>query len=299
MEPDKRRGTPSHRINRQSLERRRGIRRAAPSVFDRWAQVESLLRSASRLALFLDLDGTLVELCPRPGDVPPLDLELRKILRNLAAHPKIHVYVISGRGLSDLRRLVPVRGVQLLGLHGWEGRAVPPMVEERLLLRQARHQLEERLRGNPHIRLEDKGLAVAVHYRGAPSRILPKARAIVRAVLQELGPRIHLLRGHKIWEFLPSRINGKGSAVESLLSKLPDSTFPIFIGDDVTDESAFLSIPRGLSIRVGTSCRTNARFRLRNPKEVKAFLLRVAAEKPGVHRRKRPIVGRRMGALED
>jgi trehalose-phosphatase len=86
------------------------------------------------------------------------------------------------------------------------------------------------------------------------------------------------VHGHKVWELLPRQIDGKGSAVRALLAKLPPHTLPIFVGDDATDESAFGVLSHGLTIRVGKNPRTKARFRLRNPEEVKIFLGKLQAE---------------------
>jgi trehalose 6-phosphate phosphatase len=229
------------------------------------------------LALFLDFDGTLAALRRLPSDVKPLDLSLRWVLRSLARHKRLTLYVISGRRLAELRKLVPVRGIHLLGLHGWEGRHVPLLIPERTLLRKAKRLLDQRLSNAPEIRLEDKGLGLAVHYRGASPRAVRLARAIVGRVLRHLEPHIHMLRGHKVWELLPRQIAGKGASVLALLSRLPSRTLPIFVGDDATDESAFRVLPGGLTIRVGKHPRTAARFLLESPEEVKLFLLRLEA----------------------
>ena len=252
----------------------------APHLFDCWPRVARSIRSAQRLALFLDFDGTLVALRKLPSDVKPLDPPLRRLLRSLARHERLTLYVISGRRLADISRLVSVRGVRLLGLHGWEGRRVPLLRAERGLLRKARQVLERRLSSLPEIRLEDKGLALAVHYRTASPRTVQLARVIVEEVLRDLKPHVHLLRGHKVWELLPRQISGKGSSVVALLSGLPQPTLPIFVGDDGTDETAFRALPGGLTIRVGKHPRTAARFALESPDEVKLFLLRLEAAIP-------------------
>jgi len=249
----------------------------ASHLFDCWPQVVRSIRSAQRVALFLDFDGTLAALRRLPSDVKPLDPSLRTVLRRLAEHKRLALYVISGRRLAELRRLVPVKGVRLLGLHGWEGRRTPHLRAERDLLRRARQVLERRLSSLPEIRLEDKGLALAVHYRGAAPRTAWSARVIVREVLSDLKTHVHMLRGHKVWELLPRQISGKGSSVLALLSGLPQPTLAIFVGDDGTDESAFRALPSALTIRVGKRPRTAARFLLKSPDEVKSFLQRLDA----------------------
>lgn len=247
-------------------------------LFDNWPRVVHLIHSTKHLALFLDFDGTLVTLRRRPRDVKPLDLRLRKVLGCLAARKRITVTVISGRPLAELKKLVPVPGVRLLGLHGWEGRTVPPLKEEHLLVRQAKRLLNHRLRGTPRIWVEDKGLGLAVHYREASPSAVRRARRIVAEVVGNVGPRIHIMKGLKVWELLPRQIEGKGAAACSLLTELPAETLPIFLGDDATDESAFQVLSHGLTIHVGDGHRTKAHFLLRNPEEVGIFLLKLEAE---------------------
>jgi trehalose 6-phosphate phosphatase len=166
----------------------------------------------------------------------------------------------------------------LLGLHGWEGRPVPPLEKERAIIRQARQLLQQRLSKIPHIMLEDKRLGLAVHYRGAPPRSVRLALPIVRDVARILGPRFHILGGDKVWEILPHQIDGKGSTVRDLLSSEPPGALPIFVGDDASDERAFAVLRRGLTVHVGKNHRTQARFFLHDPEEVKVFLQRLEVE---------------------
>ena len=100
---------------------------------------------------------------------------------------------------------------------------------------------------------------------------------MVLEALRTVGPKIHLVRGNMMWELLPRQIDGKGEAVSALLSELRQRTFPIFIGDDATDEKAFEVLSRGLTIRVGANRRTRARYFLRDPLEVRLFLLMLEA----------------------
>ena len=252
-------------------------RSGARHLFDCWQEVARIVDSAKHLGLFLDFDGTLVPLRRRPSDVKPLGPTLQKVLRRLAADKRINVFVISGRRLRELHRLVRVRGVQLLGLHGWEGRAVPLLTAERKLLRIAKQRLDQCLPKTRQIWLEDKGLGLAVHYRSARPGVIRLARAAVEEVLEAVGRRIHMVQGHKVWELLPHQIDGKGPVVVAILSHLPSSTLPIVVGDDTSDESAFGVLRGGLTIHVGAKQHTRARYLLRNPEEVKMFLLKLEA----------------------
>ena len=251
-----------------------------PHVLRCWPKVVERIHAAKHLVLFLDFDGTLTPLRRRSQDVRPLALPVRKLLRRIACRRQVTVYIISGRSLVDLRKLARVPGVRLLGMHGWEGREVPPMDKARQHVRGAWALLQKRLPKSTGIRVENKGLGLAVNYRSAAKDTVPCARRIVLEVLDTYKPDLYLLEGKKLWELLPREIDGKGPAVHNLLSTFPESTLPVFVGDDTSDESAFGVLRQGLTIHVGAKRRTKARFRLRDPEEVRLFLLRLESTLP-------------------
>ena len=253
-------------------------RDGAGYLFDRWPQVARRIRSAGRLVLFLDFDGTLTPIRRRPEDVPPLDLPTRRLLRRLANLPRLDAYVISGRRLADLRARVRVPGIHLLGLYGWEGRGVPPARKERELILRLKRLLAARLAGMPRIWLEDKHLGIAVHYRGASPAEARAARVIVRGALERFKPQLRLIQERKTWQLLHCAVDGKDSAVRRLLGKRRQPTLPIYAGDDAPDEPAFVALPRGITVLVGKARRTRAHFYLRNPDEVITFLRKLEAE---------------------
>lgn len=234
------------------------------------------LRATNRWLLLLDFDGTLVPVNDDPGAVSLAPLT-GQVLRRLARHRGSSVYIISGRRLADLRRRVKIPGVRLLGLHGWEKRGATLPPAQKQLLREAKLWLVERLPALPGIAIEDKGYALAVHYRGAT---LPATRVAARtlmAVRNHFRPGLRLLKGRKIWELLPRAIVGKGRATQGILRELPRDTLPIFIGDDTSDESAFAVLRHGLAVHVGCPTKTRAHFCLRDPGEVREFLERLEA----------------------
>jgi len=253
-------------------------RDGAGYLFARWPQVARRIRSANHLVLFLDFDGTLTPIRRLPEDVPPLDHSIQRLLRRLANAPRLDVYVISGRRFADLRSRVRVPGVRLLGLYGWEGRDVPPLRKERKLVERAKRLLAVRLADMTRIRLEDKDLGIAVHYRGAMLSEVRRARLIVRGVLERFKPKLCLIQERKAWQLLHYAVGGKGSAVRRLLGKSRRPVLAIFVGDDAADEPAFVALPRGITVQVGNTRRTQAHFYLRNPSEVLTFLRRLEAE---------------------
>ena len=226
--------------------------------------------------LLLDFDGTLTPLADDPDHVR-LGSPVRRVLRRLARNPDLTVYIISGRCLSDLRQRAKVPGVHLLGLHGWENRGATLPPEQKRLLLQARLWLAQWLPDSPGIRIEDKGYALTVHYRGAKPWAVRAAEQTMRIAEDYFRPALRVMPGKKIWELLPRAIAGKGSASQRLLAGLPGDTLPIFIGDDTTDESAFATLAQGLAIHVGGEAETQANFRLRDPAEVLEFLERLEA----------------------
>ena len=224
--------------------------------------------------LLLDFDGTLVHLEDNPNGVR-LEPAVRQALVRLTRLPGWSVYVMSGRRLADLRPRVRVHGIHLLGLHGWETRGATLPAAQKGLLLQAKIWLARRLPNPPEIRLEDKGCALAVHFRGARPQVVRAAEQVVLGALKNFQPGLHLLKGKRIWELLPSAITGKGSATLNILGGLPANTLPIYIGDDTSDESAFAVIGHGLAVHVGGGAKTRAKFYLRDPREVQELLERL------------------------
>src|ERR1043166_2965802 len=89
------------------------------SLFESWRQIRGRFRQAQGISLFLDFDGTLARIKPRPEQAG-LEPATRRVLRRLAGSRRVRVCVISGRRLEDLRNRVRVSGIEFLGLHGWE-----------------------------------------------------------------------------------------------------------------------------------------------------------------------------------
>jgi len=244
------------------------------NAFTVWAQIERRLRAAEGWVLFLDFDGTLVPLVNHPNQVR-LERAVRKLLRSLARHPHLTVYIISGRRLDNLRKVASVPGVHLLGLHGWEEPGATLPIEQQQVLREAKRWLEPRHPRSSGIWLEDKGLAIGVHHRGASPAAGRLAKQLTLQARRRFAPELNVMRGRKLWELLPAAVKGKGEATRELLRDLPSHTLPICIGDDASDETAFAALRNGMTLHVGGKGRTKAKYWLRNPTEVREFLERL------------------------
>lgn len=237
-------------------------RRPPPAPDDAWAY-------------FFDLDGTLVDLEPAPEDVR-VDGDLRALLDGLHRTAGGAVALISGRSLADLDRLFAPARWPAAGQHGTERRDAAGRVTRHDLAPERLAEARERLRAaaerHPGLRLEDKGLTLALHYRGAP-RLASHAHRLAAAALADLGPDFRAQTGKRIVELKPAG-HDKGQAVLAFMREPPFAgRVSVFVGDDVTDEWGFAAVNElgGHTVKVGPG-RTAARWRLRDVAAVRAWL---------------------------
>ncbi|CAN5567659.1 trehalose-phosphatase [soil metagenome] len=223
---------------------------------------------ADRPLLLLDYDGTLAEIVANPMEAWPYPGVLELLTALSAHHP---VFVVTGRRLRDLGALLPLPGLRAVGVHGMEegrlGEAARPLVGQAEVAALA--EVRETLPDYPGLTVEDKGVAVALHYRRAVDE------AAVRSVLEPwaagLPGELEALWGKKVLELRPKGY-GKGRAVARLAGEHPGHT-PVFIGDDTTDEEAFAVLAEGITVKVGPG-ETGARYRLDTIGEAVAYLRR-------------------------
>jgi trehalose 6-phosphate phosphatase len=247
-------------------------------LFAHWESVRRRLRAAGKFALFLDFDGTLAPICLHPDEVK-IPLPTRRVLRRLARHPRVNLYVISGRRMADVRGHVRIHPVTYLGLHGWE-RSNGKLTESETLrfMQRLRREVEKEMEGLEGIWVQDKSIVFVVHYRRAGNATRRQARDVLATLLAKAGSRVRLMEGKKVWEILPVELKGKGAAVLTLLRESKGRLLPIYLGDDTTDEAAFAALSRGITVRVGEPQPTRARYELRDPGEVCEFLRKLEAE---------------------
>ncbi len=254
------------------------IRGGIPHVFDCWEQVSKRVRSAIDIWIFLDFDGTLVPYYDRPEDVK-LSGECRRILARLGRHRRVHVAIVSGRRNAALRKYVRVPRLKLLGLFGWEKSGRPALPRKtkgaRVGLRRVLAPLPALF---PGIQIEDKGVSYAVHFRDVSPRAQGRVRAWMGGLLTRLRPDFRLIQSDHACDIVPRQVQGKGVAMREFSRGLRPPFLPIYVGDDLTDEPAFVALRRGITVRVAPVSRTKARFRLRNPEEVCVFLERLEEE---------------------
>jgi len=239
----------------------------------------SLVPHLSETAILLDIDGTLLDLAPTPREVwvPP---GLAKTLGRLVERTSGALALVSGRSLNDIDLIFAPDQFPAIGGHGAEMRLsaeseavavhAPPMDKE------LKRRLAAIAKLSPGILLEDKGYSLALHYRLAPhaEKAIFEAVSLIRADLPNAP--IEVLPGKSVCEIKHSGFN-KASGVQELMTHEPfRGRRPLFIGDDVTDETVFAIMPdlKGLAFSVGRRAQGVAGH-FDEPSDVRAFLTRL------------------------
>jgi trehalose 6-phosphate phosphatase len=239
-------------------------------------------------AILLDIDGTLLDLAPTPREVwvPPGLAETMSRLRDRTSGA---LALVSGRSLNDIDLIFAPEQFPAVGGHGAEMRIstdseavavhAPPMDKE------LKRRLAAIAKLSPGILLEDKGYSLALHYRLAPhaEKAIYEAVSLIRADLPNAP--IEVLPGKCVCEIKQSGFD-KATGVRELMTHAPfRGRRPIFIGDDVTDESVFAMMPDlgGLAFSVGRRAQGVTDY-FDDPRDVRAWLARLIDGEAGARR---------------
>jgi trehalose 6-phosphate phosphatase len=209
----------------------------------------------NKSALLLDVDGTIVDLAPTPQAVvvPP---QLKRALKDLSARTEGAVAFVSGRTLADLDALFTPLKLAAVAGHGGELRASPrgePTRYDTPIGADLCDQFAALAAGLDGVLLEDKGYSLALHFRLAPQHAVTVREAVAAACAPYPASAIEVLPGKAVIEVKSSAFS-KGTGIRELMMGPPfRGRRPIFIGDDVTDESAFAVLPelKGIGYSVG------------------------------------------------
>lgn len=226
-------------------------------------------------ALFLDVDGTILEIAATPDAVR---VPAHAVSAIAAAYRRLSgaVALVSGRSLPDLDRLFAPLELPAAGSHGAQRRTATGRLAGRhdaAKLAPARERLVQWTYAHVGTLLEDKQDSLALHYRNAP-HLEPDARRVVAEAAAAAGSEFHVQEGKMVLE-IKARATSKGRAIEEFMEEEPfKGRRPVFIGDDLTDEAGFEAVNRlgGHSIAVGVARPTQARWRLRDAPDVLCWL---------------------------
>lgn len=234
------------------------------------------------LAFFLDFDGVLAEIVPRPQDarLGPGVADTLGILQRRCGGA---LAIVSGRPIEELDRLVAPLRPALAGIHGLQMRG-PDGKEKSVPIDTARlgdliGEVRSFAAGRKGLQVETKPGSVAIHYRADPAQ---EDAVMAFAANREGEPGLRVLRGKMVVE-LAFGHRTKGDAVTDFLAQAPFAgRRPVVAGDDVTDEDGFAAVAGldGISVKIGTGS-TIARYGLDSPSDLREWLRDLADQSIG------------------
>lgn len=252
-------------------------------LFDHTAEIFEIIEQADETVLFLDYDGTLVSFKDKPTEVvTPIKVE--NVLKNLIQIPTFTVFIVCGRALHEIKNLLDIEGLSFAALHGlqielsdgktfsWE-----PAEGAKPFLKKIKEKVLYEFKNEKGIYIEDKEFTLAFHYRLLPEEKIKEAIEIFIKTVEKIDKenRLEIIHGSKVVEARPRGWH-KGKATEHILNNIEHTnTFPIYIGDDTTDEDAFNHLGNhGLTIFVSNNSKksSSAQYWLKNPDDVLLFL---------------------------
>ncbi len=223
----------------------------------------------------LDVDGTLLEIAETPSSVV-VAAHVPALLRRLDDALGGAFALVSGRPIREVDALLAPYQFAIAGIHGLESRDADGAVHRSsggVDLSAARVAIRAFVEQAPGTFVEDKGPTLAVHYRQAPDHG-PAVVRLLRGLAEDLGDAVEIQKGKMVVEIKPALAN-KGTAVERIVARERfQRRLPVYVGDDLTDETAFAAANRmkGLSIRVGATAATCAKYSLESVTEVHRWL---------------------------
>lgn len=257
---------------------------AMEHLLKHWDKIKKVIGKKS-IMLFLDYDGTLSPIVEEPDKALMSD-GIRSLLKELSSSNKFKLAIVSGRALSNVKKLVGLDNIVYVGNHGLEidGPKLkfrsPVSPKTASIIKNIYSELYNKLSKIKGIIIEDKNFTLSVHYRlvnkDKVELVNKIIEEVIRPYLKERSVKVN--SGKKVIEIKPPIEWNKGKVVLWLLGREDFVTeekpvMPIYIGDDVTDEDAFLALKnRGITIFVGKPRLSEAKYYLKDIREVESFL---------------------------
>lgn len=256
-------------------------------LFDHWEAVKKEIKGKV-IFLFLDYDGTLTPIAETP-DRAEISEVTKELLSQLSKAPHFKLAIISGRSLNNIKNSIGLKDIIYAGNHGLEIEGpdikFTSQISPRLksTIRGINDDLVAKLSGIKGVYIEDKELTISVHYRLVTREDLPLLQSILAEITNPFIVRgkIKISSGKKVYEMKPPVQWDKGRVVLWLLARWQfargeSSIFPIYIGDDVSDEDAFKVLKnKGLTVFIGESSASEASYYLKSTEQVIEFVKRI------------------------
>ncbi len=227
------------------------------------------ITEGKKVYFIFDYDGTIAEMNPKFNKAFLKD-EHVKLLNKLAAHPKAKVAIVTGRALFNLKDLIEGKldkEILLVGTHGAEiGKERDHKPHEKEL-----EEIRQIFLNEPETEIEEKPLSISIHYKTHPHP--QKIREKLYKVHESYQEIFRVQEGHLVFEYLPKDFN-KGIAIDYLKENFPDY-YPVYFGDDLTDNFAFARVNhfKGSSVQVDTRIQEHvAEFQIDTVQELYALL---------------------------
>lgn len=256
-------------------------------VFDKWDIIQKKI-IGNNLFIFLDFDGTLTPIVATPEEAV-LSESTKKTLEMLSVNPLIKLAFISGRWLDDLKSKIEIKTAIYSGNHGLElemskmnfHSGISPQYH--MIIGQIKNELEQKISSIQGAFIEDKGIGLTLHYRLVDKQDIPALKTIFYQTIQVFleKDKLKVKSGKMVLEVQPPVVWDKGKVVlwllkSNLFTSNNEKVVPVYFGDDVTDEHAFLALRnKGLTIFVGEPQESYAQYYVKNPDEVEAFLRKI------------------------
>jgi len=252
-----------------------------PDALRAWDEIAPAITDAGECLLLLDYDGTLAPIVPDPEEAFLLP-GMKELLDELRGIAGVHIAVVSGRALCDVRLKVGL-DVTYAGNHGLEieGSGIDFVDKDAKaaagIVSRICEDLRDAVARIPGAVLEMKGLSASVHFRRVREEDEGRLAAAVHEAAARYSEQIAVLPGNKILEIRPRVTSHKGTAAQLILQSLSagSDVLPVCIGDDLTDEDMFRQFPEGITVRVGRCEDSAAKYCLRGVPEVAEMLRRI------------------------